>query len=103
MFKSATLALSAASALMLSACSGTPRLDLPAILGARAEPEPVPSALLARCADELPIPPEIERDGQVSPMQMIQLSVLWSAEYRRCKERMDALVDYIAERQGKER
>ena len=34
-------------------------------------------------------------------MQLLQLSVAWGSDYRECKGRMDALVDYIIDRQGK--
>ena len=94
--------LSAGLVLMLSGCSGTPRLDLPMLLSQRAEPEPVPSALLQRCADALPIPAEIERDGEVSPLQLLQINASWAGEFHYCRGRMDALVDYIRSRQGKE-
>lgn len=85
---------------MLSACSSTPRLDLSTILSAEPEIEPVPSALLARCPARLPIPPEIERDQEVTPAQLLGIAVSFAGEYHYCRGMNDALVGYIRERQG---
>lgn len=85
---------------MLSACSDRPRLDLSTLLNAEPRPEPVPSALLRTCPAVLPLPPEIERDREVSPYQLLQIATGFAAEYHYCRGMNDALVGYIRERQG---
>jgi len=78
-----------------------PRLDLSRVLQAtKTEPEPIPSALMARCASELPLPPEMQRDQSIAAPALLSLSVLWASEYHYCRGRHDVLVDYLIERQG---
>lgn len=60
----------------------------------------MPSALLARCEDSLPVPPEIARDREVSPRQLLQITVAWGSAYHYCRGRHDTLIDYIRERQS---
>ena len=98
--KSVTLALSAVSALMLSACSGLPQPDLNTLLQMESEAETIPSALLVRCKDELPIPAEILAEAEISPAQSLSLSVSWAGEYHYCRGRHDVLIDFILEQRG---
>jgi hypothetical protein len=99
-FKSVMLALSVVLALMLSACFSLPQPDLNTLLQMESEAETIPSALLVRCKDELPIPAEILAEDEMSPAQSLGLSLSWAGEYHYCRGRHDVLIDYVMERRG---